>query len=174
MAPRLLVMASPGKTMSTPPSPCSTAIAILPSMRQRRTSTRQTETPPLLIIQLSKRAIIIPSESGLPCGQQYNLGVSKLATPLNHLLTDCKKPRRCSISICWKTYHRITAAAPTYQALLLNIPKILGSFFKCFRTHTLVTLSAGRHITTSLHTFLDALASLRPILFRQCFFLNCR
>ena len=128
MAPRLLVMASPGKTMSTPPSPCSAAIAILPSMRQRRTSTRQTETPPnlpLLIIQLSKRGIIIPSESGLPCGQQYNLGVSKLATPLNHLLTDCKKPRRCSISICWKTYHRITAAAPTYQALLWDIPKVL-------------------------------------------------
>ena len=80
---------------------------------------------PLLIIQLSKRGIIIPSESGLPCGQQYNLGVSKLATPLNHLLTDCKKPRRCSISICWKTYHRITAAAPTYQALLWDIPKVL-------------------------------------------------
>ena len=132
MAPRLLVMASPGKTMSTPPSPCSTAIAILPSMRQRRISMRQTETPlnfPLLIIRFGKRAIIIPSESGLPCGQQYNLGVSKLATPLNHLLTDCKKPRRCSISICWKTYHRITATAPTYQALLLNIQKILGSFF---------------------------------------------
>ena len=60
----------------------------------------------------------------LPCGQQYNLGVSKLATPLNHLLAQPKKSRHCSISICWKTYHRIIAA-PTH---LPSSPELFNAF----------------------------------------------
>ena len=53
----------------------------------------------------------------LPCGQQYNLGVSKLATPLNHLLAQPKKPDTAASPSAGRHITASSLHQPTYQAL---------------------------------------------------------